>query len=69
MKISNAVIKEIVRQQSDVRISDSAAGALAKILEKKAKDIAKYAVQRARKHGRQTVMEEDIDTYRIKFGD
>lgn len=68
MKISNASIKKIVKK-SDVQISDSAANAIAKLLEKKARTIAKYAVKRAKKNGRDTVLSEDVDYYRLKFGD
>ncbi len=68
MKISNAAIKKIVKK-SDVQISESAANAIAKLLEKKAKTIAKYAVRRAKKNGRDTVLSEDVDYYRLKFGD
>ena len=39
------------------------------MLEKKAKKIASYAVKRAKESGRKSVLEDDIDTYRIKFGD
>jgi histone H3/H4 len=69
MKISNAVVKKMVKEQSGVTISNSAAEAIAKLLEKKAKTIAKYAVQRAKKQGRKQVMGDDIDSYRMKFGD
>ena len=68
MKISNTAIKKIVKK-SDVQISDSAATAIARLLEKKAKTIAKYAVKRAKKSGRDMVLSEDVDYYRLKFGD
>ena len=69
MKISPATIRKMVKDQSDVMMSREAAAAIAKILEKKANMIAKYAVKKAKKEGRGTVMEDDIDTYRLKFGD
>ena len=68
-KISKQTIKKLVKDSPSILISDSAAIAIAKILEKKAKRIAKYAVKRAKTKNRSTVLEEDIDTYRIKFGD
>lgn len=69
--ISKASIKKIVKKGSNpnVIISDRAAEAIARILEAKAKRIAKYAVKRARSKKRNTVTEDDIDTYLLKFGD
>ena len=69
--ISTASIKKIIKNwhDSDVIISDKAAEAIARILEQKAKRIAKYAVKRAKDKKRATITEEDIDTYRLKFGD
>ncbi len=68
VKISNATIKKIVQAKAKVKISDDAADAIAKMLEKKATMIARFAVKRAKKERRDTVEEEDIDTYRLKFG-
>ncbi len=69
MKISNAMVKRMVKENSNVAISDSAAAAIARILEKKAKTIAKSAVGRAKKQGRKMVTSEDIDYYRMKLGE
>lgn len=69
MKISPSEIRKLVKRRSDIRMSREASEAIAKILEKKADMIAKYAVKRAMKSGRKTVDEEDIDTFRLKFGD
>ncbi len=66
--ISKQTIKRMVNRNG-IAISDSAADALARMLEKKAKKIASYAVKRAKASGRKSVLEDDIDTYRIKFGD
>ena len=66
--ISKQTIKSMVNRNG-ISISDSAADALARMLEKKAKKIASYAVKRAKASGRKSVLEDDIDTYRIKFGD
>lgn len=70
-KISKATIKNIVKNgsKSDVIISDSAAEAIARILERKAKRIAKYAVKRAKTKRRKTIVEEDVDTYAMMYGD
>lgn len=68
-KISKAAIKKLVNSAGGVVISDSAASAIADLLEKKANRIAKYAVKRARAKKRETVIAEDIDSYRVRFGD
>lgn len=68
MAISNAAIKKLVEQQTGVKISNSAASAIAKLLEKKASTIAKYSVKRAKDKGRNVVTEDDVDSYRLKFG-
>ena len=68
-KISKAAIKKLVNGRSGVMISDHAASAIAAILEKKATRIAKYAVKRAKAKKRDTVMAEDIESYRVRFGD
>ncbi len=70
-RISKSSIKKMVKNGSrrDVIVSDKAAGAIAAMLERKAKLIAEYAVKRAKSRNRGTITEEDIDTYRLKFGD
>ncbi len=69
--ISNKTIKKIVsgESKSGVMISGKAADAIAKLLEEKARKIAEYAVRRAKSKNRDTVTEEDVDTYRVMFGD
>ena len=61
--------KRLVKNNSGVAISDTAIESIAKLLEAKAKKIAEYAVKRAKAHNRDVVTEEDVDTYRLKFGD
>lgn len=69
--ISKTSIKKMVKNGSNPNaiISDKAAAAIARMLEQKAKRIAKYAVKRARSKKRDTITEEDIDAYRLRFGD
>ncbi len=69
--ISKASIKKIVKGGSNpnVIITDKAAEAIARILEKKARRIAKYAVKSAKSKKRNTITEEDVDKYRLMFGD
>jgi histone H3/H4 len=66
MGISPLAVKKMVKQMGS-SINDSAAEAIAKLLEQKAKSIARYSVARAKKNGRQ-VKEEDVEAYRLKFG-
>lgn len=69
-KVSKASVRKIISNGSrNIIISERAAGAIATLLERKAKKISKYAVQRARKNGRSTITEEDINSYRLRFGD
>lgn len=70
-KIPTDSIKKIIKSGSnpEIIISDAAAASIARMLEGKAKRIAKYAVQRARKRKSGTITEEDIDAYKIRFGD
>jgi|GEM_PF-3400495 len=66
MGIPRSTIKNIVKK-NNIRINDNAADEIAKLLEKKASIIAKYAVNRAKKAGRKVILQEDIDSYKIKF--
>ncbi len=68
-KIPKAAIKRLVNRNSTVKLTDRAAESISLILEKKAKKIAAYAVSEAKKKGRNTILKEDIDLYRLKFGD
>jgi histone H3/H4 len=68
-KIPKTAIKKLVNRNSDIRLTDKAAEAISSLLEKKAQKIARYAVIQAKKKGRKTILKEDIDTYRLKFGD
>ena len=66
-KISKAAVKKMINGR--VVVSDSAASLLARMLERKASRIARYAVKRARSKKRTTVLAEDIESYRVRFGD
>jgi histone H3/H4 len=69
MGLSKSDIKKMIEKEAKIRVSDDAADAIAALLEAKARMIAKYAVGRAKRTGRRTVLTEDVDTYRLKFGD
>ncbi len=68
-KIPKAAIKKIVKEKFNAIISDSAADAISQLLDQKANKIARYAVERAKDKKRKTILEEDIEAYRLKFGD
>ena len=58
-------IKKIVKEKYGARITEDAVEEIAAILEKKAKNIASYAVKRALEQKRQTITEEDIEAYEL----
>ncbi len=68
-KIPKSAIKSLVKSKNKIALTDNAASSISRILEKKAERIAKYALTRAKKSGRNTILKEDIDAYRLKFGE
>lgn len=66
--ISKAMIKKLVKGNSDVMLSDKGAEVLVGILEQKAREIAAHAVANAKKRNRSVILEEDIEDYAIKKG-
>ncbi len=68
-KITKATVKRLVNRSGPIRLTDKAAESISAILERKAKKIARYAMLQAKKEGRKTILKEDIDSYRMKFGD
>jgi histone H3/H4 len=69
VNIPRAAIKKLVKKRKGVSLTDSAASSISLILEKKASRIAKYALARAKRAGRETILKEDIEAYRLKYGD
>ncbi len=65
-KISAATVKRLVSRDSGARLNNDAADAIAAILESKAREIAEFAVARAKKNARSSVLKEDIEAYRIE---
>ncbi len=68
-KIPKTAIKRLVNRSSSIRLTDKAAESISRVLESKARKIARYAMAQAKKNGRRTILKEDIDSYRLKFGD
>lgn len=67
VKISKSVLKRFVKENFGLSMSEGAAEELSNILEKKAKDISSYAVEKAKKRKRNEILTEDIKSYKIKF--
>lgn len=67
--ISRESIKKLVANKKDIVLSENAIDEIIGILEKKAKIISKYAVDRAKKKNRETILKEDIESYLFEFGD
>ena len=56
-------IKSLIKKQFGVKISDDGAAALAKILERKADAISKFAVDNAKKEKRDRITKKDIEIH------
>lgn len=66
--IPNSAIKGMIKKYAKVSITEDGAAAIAAILERKAKEIAKFAVGNAKKGKRDKVTKEDISSYILKKG-
>lgn len=64
-KIPKKSIKKLVKNYFGASITEDGADELAKILEKKANEISKFAVNNAKTKGRTKVTREDIKNYII----
>lgn len=67
-EISKDSIKKLVFSATKARITNDAAEEIAKLLEKKAKEIAVYAVKNAKRQKRNKVTKDDILAYIFKKG-
>jgi|YelNatPaOPRAMG01_1025707.scaffolds.fasta_scaffold501255_1 histone H3/H4 len=68
MKIPTASIKKLVEERYDIKIDDEAAQEMAKMLEERASEIAKYAVEHAKSCNNSKVTAKDIDAYKVNSG-
>ena len=66
--IPRSAIKKLVKKYFKSDITDGGAEALARILEKEAKQISEHAVENARKESREKVMGKDVKNYLMKKG-
>lgn len=60
MEFSKAKMKEVIKEQTDKRVSEDSALELSDILETYAGDISEDAIARAHEKGRKTVRAEDV---------
>jgi len=60
MELSISKMKQMIKEQSNKRVSEDSAEQLGEILEMFAGDIAEEAIALAKEDGRKTVQEEDI---------
>ena len=66
--IPKQAIKKMVQGYFGLQITDDAAGALAKLLERRARKISRFAVKNAKKEKREKVTKKDIQEYVLKIG-
>lgn len=64
-KIPKSAVKRLAKAGSNARISDDAAEAIVSLLEQRAREIADFAVSRAKKNNRKVILKEDIEAYTI----
>lgn len=66
IKISRQMLKRFIKENFGAMITDDAVDELASILERKAKEISKNAVESAKRENRRKIVAEDIESYRLK---
>ncbi len=68
MGIPIAAVKKLVMGKYGIKIDDEAAAAMAKMLDDKASEIAKYAVEHAKSSNSGRVTAEDVEAYTLDTG-
>ena len=66
--IPTQAIKKMIQNNFGLQITDDAAAALARMLEKKAESISRFAVKNAKKGKRNKVTKQDIEEYVMRTG-
>lgn len=67
--IPRHVLKDIITKNSGAVLEERAMDAIVEILQKKAVEIANFAVSAAERKNRTTVLKEDIEEYILKGGE
>jgi histone H3/H4 len=66
--IPKQAIKKMVQEYFGLQITDDGAAAIARLLERRARKISKFAVKNAKKESREKVTKKDIQEYVLKVG-
>lgn len=67
-KIPKQAIQKMIHRSFGFKITDDAANAMAKMLERKAKSISRFAVKNASHDKRTKVTKKDIEEYVMRVG-
>jgi len=66
--ISKQAIKDLIKRNYGFEITDDGAAAMARMIEKKAMTVSKFAVKNAKKEKRKEVTKKDLLAYAQKVG-
>jgi len=65
-QLSRDNIKKLVKKYTNANITDDGADAIAKLLEKKAREISSFAVRKAKEKKKNRITKEEINEYILK---
>ena len=65
-QLSRDNIKKLVKKYTNANITDDGADAIAKLLEKKAREISSFAVRKAKEKKKDKITKEEINEYILK---
>jgi len=65
-RLSRENIKKLVKKYTNANITDEGADAIAKLLEKKAREISSFAVRKAKEKKKDKITKEEINEYILK---
>jgi len=65
-QLSRDNIKKLVKKYTNANITDDGADAIAKLLEKKAREISSFAVKKAKEKKKDKITKEEINEYILK---
>ena len=65
-QLSRDNIKKLVKKYTNANITDDGADAIAKLLEKKAREISSFAVRKAKEKKKDRITKEEINEYILK---
>jgi len=65
-QLSRDNIKKLVKKYTNANITDDGADAIAKLLEKKAREISSFAVKKAKEKKKDRITKEEINEYILK---